>query len=184
MSSSPTTSPTTSVPTSMPTSVLSRKALLALEAVVDVALHARPNPVQARDITARQGVPQRYLEQVMQSLVRANILRGVRGPHGGYRLARERRRISVLEIVQVIQADSTYKKGGTYKGRNYKEEQPAYSAYSALGKQIIAPFHNRLCQSMVREIGDTTIDDLCATLDNGADNKTENKPDANPDFNI
>ena len=52
---------------------LSRKSLLALEAVLDVALHARPNPVQARDITARQGVPQRYLEQVMQALVRAGI---------------------------------------------------------------------------------------------------------------
>ena len=45
---------------------LSRKSLLALEAVVDVALHARPDPVQAREITKRQGVPQRYLEQVMQ----------------------------------------------------------------------------------------------------------------------
>ena len=36
---------------------LSRKSLLALEAVVDVALHARPDPVQAREITRRQGVP-------------------------------------------------------------------------------------------------------------------------------
>ena len=83
---------------------LSRKSLLALEAVVDVALHARPDPVQAREITKRQGVPQRYLEQVMQALVRANILRGVRGPRGGYRLARERRRISVKEVITVIEA--------------------------------------------------------------------------------
>lgn len=82
---------------------LSRKSLLALEAVLDVALHARPDPVQAREITARQGVPQRYLEQVMQALVRAGILRGVRGPRGGYRLARERRRISVREIFEVIE---------------------------------------------------------------------------------
>ena len=83
---------------------LSRKSLLALEAVVDVALHARPDPVQAREITKRQGVPQRYLEQVMQALVRANILRGVRGPRGGSRLARERRRISVKEVITVIEA--------------------------------------------------------------------------------
>ena len=81
---------------------LSRKSLMALEAVLDVALHARPDPVQAREITARQGVPQRYLEQIMQALVRANILRGVRGPRGGYRLARERRRISIREIFEVI----------------------------------------------------------------------------------
>jgi Rrf2 family iron-sulfur cluster assembly transcriptional regulator len=73
---------------------LSRKTLLALEAVIDIAFNARPEPVQAKEITARQGVPQRYLEQVMQQLVRAGILKGVRGPRGGYRLARERRRIS------------------------------------------------------------------------------------------
>lgn len=81
---------------------LSRKTILALEAVIDVALHARPDPVQARDITQRQNVPQRYLEQIMQALVRADILRGLRGPRGGYRLARERRRISAGEIVRVI----------------------------------------------------------------------------------
>jgi len=60
----------------------SRKTLLAIEAVVDVALHARPNPVQSRELTKRQGVPQRYLEQVMQQLVHEGILRGVRGPKG------------------------------------------------------------------------------------------------------
>ena len=53
---------------------LSRKTLLALEAVIDIAFNARPEPVQAKEITARQGVPQRYLEQVMQQLVRAGIL--------------------------------------------------------------------------------------------------------------
>jgi hypothetical protein len=38
---------------------LSRKTLLALEAVIDIAFNARPEPVQAKEITARQGVPQR-----------------------------------------------------------------------------------------------------------------------------
>ena len=47
---------------------LSRKTYLALEAVIDIAYNARPEPVQAKEITARQGVPQRYLEQVMQQL--------------------------------------------------------------------------------------------------------------------
>src|SRR4051812_50177430 len=74
---------------------LSRKTLLALEAVIDIAFNARPEPVQAKEITARQGVPQRYLEQVMQQLVRAGILKGVRGPRGGYRLLGGGRRISV-----------------------------------------------------------------------------------------
>ena len=53
---------------------LSRKTMLALEAVLDVAYNARPDPVQAKDITARQGIPQRYLEQVMQQLVHRGVL--------------------------------------------------------------------------------------------------------------
>lgn len=83
---------------------LSKKTLLALEAVVDVAYNARPDPVQSKEITKRQGIPQRYLEQVMQQLVREGVLKGVRGPRGGYRLARERRRITVGEIVRIVGA--------------------------------------------------------------------------------
>ena len=81
---------------------LTKKMIYALEAVVDVAYNGRTGPVQSRDITRRQEIPQRYLEQVMQQLVRAGILKGVRGPKGGYNLARERRRVSVGEIVRVV----------------------------------------------------------------------------------
>ncbi len=126
---------------------LSRKALLALEAVLDVAIHARPDPVQAREITARQGVPQRYLEQVMQALVRANILRGVRGPRGGYRLARERRRISVRDIIAVI--------------NDLEEQENEPVSHSNLGQTVIQPLCQRLQAAIEKEIGDLTIADLC-----------------------
>jgi Rrf2 family protein len=109
---------------------LSRKSLLALEAVIDVAIHARPDPVQAREITKRQGVPLRYLEQVMQALVRANILRGVRGPRGGYRLARERRRITVLDIITVIEA--------------FEAQENGAPSQSPISQQVIEPLRARL----------------------------------------
>ena len=83
---------------------LSRKTVLSLEAVLDIAYNARPDPVQSRDITERQGIPNRYLEQVLQRLVRAGVLKGVRGPRGGYTLARERRRISVGDVLRVVSA--------------------------------------------------------------------------------
>lgn len=138
---------------------LSRKSLLALEAVVDVALHARPDPVQAREITKRQGVPQRYLEQVMQALVRANILRGVRGPRGGYRLARERRRISVKEVITVIEA--------------LESEETAEHFNSPLGQQIIAPLCCRLQRAIDTELDGITIADLCTGIDQ-PDQETDN----------
>ena len=77
---------------------LSKKLLFAIEAVVDIAYHAGPGPVRSTDISRRQGIPRRYLEQVLQELVRKGVLSGQRGPRGGYRLARERRRITVGEI--------------------------------------------------------------------------------------
>ena len=81
-------------------SLLPRKALLAIAAVVDVALHGRERPVSAKALAARHGLPARHLEPVLQSLVHAGILRGVRGPHGGYALGRERRRIGLDDILR------------------------------------------------------------------------------------
>ena len=81
---------------------LSRKTLFAIEAVLDIAYHAGAQPVQSREITRRQGIPRRYLEQALQNLVRGGVLVGVRGPRGGYHLARERRRISVGEIIRAV----------------------------------------------------------------------------------
>jgi Rrf2 family protein len=81
-------------------SLLPRKGLLAIAAVVDVALNARDRPVSAKALAARHGLPPRHLEPVLQALVHDGILRGVRGPHGGYALGRERRRISIDDIVR------------------------------------------------------------------------------------
>src|SRR3954452_25618088 len=78
--------------------LLSRRSLLAIAAVVDVALHARPMPVAAKALAARHNLPPRHLETVLQALVRQGILKGVRGPRGGYELARERRRVTAGHV--------------------------------------------------------------------------------------
>ena len=90
--------------------LLSRRSLLAIAAVVDIALHARPTPVAAKSLAARHNLPPRHLETVLQALVRLGILKGVRGPRGGYELARERRRITAGDIVRA--AMSVDRRGG------------------------------------------------------------------------
>jgi Rrf2 family protein len=127
---------------------LSRKTLLALEAVIDIAFNARPEPVQAKEITARQGVPQRYLEQVMQQLVRAGILKGVRGPRGGYRLAKERRRISVGDIVRAAELA---------EDENSEDVTP----HSELGLRIVTPFIQTLQDELMARLEAITVEDLC-----------------------
>ncbi len=126
---------------------LSRKMQLALEAVVDVAYNARPDPVQSKEITRRQGVPQRYLEQVMQQLVRAGILKGVRGPRGGYRLARERRRISVGDVVRVAES--------------IEDDEEKHTPHSDLGQRIVAPFVASLQDELMTRLDSVSIEDLC-----------------------
>ena len=127
---------------------LSKKVLFALEAVVDIAYNARPEPVQSKDITKRQGIPQRYLEQVMQQLVHAGILKGVRGPRGGYTLARERRRITVGEIVRTVGAHDT-------------SEEDKLAESSPLGMNVVRPVWREMQDEFMTRLDTITLDDLC-----------------------
>ena len=128
---------------------LSKKMLFAIEAVLDIAYHAGSQPVQSREISRRQGIPRRYLEQALQQLVREDILVGVRGPRGGYRLARERRRISIGDIVRVVRNMET------------AEDPLDTDGGSELGLKIVRPLWGELQDEVMTRLGEITIDDLC-----------------------
>jgi len=106
--------------------LLSRKGLLAIAAVVDIAVHGKGRPVSAKALAARHILPARHLEPVLQGLVRVGILRGVRGPRGGYELARERRRITADDI---LRAAGTIEEAG----------EPSATAGSALLNEVVIP---------------------------------------------
>ena len=80
--------------------LLPPKAALAVVAVTDIALNARGRPVAAKALATRHGLSPRHLEPVLQALVRHGILKGTRGPRGGYELAREQRRITADDILR------------------------------------------------------------------------------------
>jgi Rrf2 family iron-sulfur cluster assembly transcriptional regulator len=80
--------------------LLSRKGILAIAAVIDVALHAQGRPISAKTLAARHGLPPRHLESVLQALVRDGILKGIRGPRGGYELGRESQRVTANDILR------------------------------------------------------------------------------------
>src|SRR6266496_73113 len=80
--------------------LLPRKGALAIAAVIDIALNARGRPVAAKALAHRHRLPPRHLEPVLQALVRHGILKGTRGPRGGYELARAQNRISVDDILR------------------------------------------------------------------------------------
>lgn len=80
--------------------LVSRKGILAIAAVIDVAINAKGRPVSAKALAARHKLPPRHLEPVLQALVRDGILKGIRGPHGGYALAREQKKITAEDILR------------------------------------------------------------------------------------
>jgi Iron-dependent Transcriptional regulator len=76
-----------------------RKGLLAIAVVVDFALQKDNQLISSKAFAARHGVPPRHLEAVLQALVRGGILKGFRGPRGGYLLARERHGVTANDIL-------------------------------------------------------------------------------------
>jgi Rrf2 family transcriptional regulator, iron-sulfur cluster assembly transcription factor len=93
--------------------LLPRSARLAVLAALDIALYARARPVSSKALAARHELPPRRLESLLQALVRAGVLKSLRGPQGGYELARERRRLTLGEIVRVaLRADAEEETNG------------------------------------------------------------------------
>jgi len=83
---------------------VSRKGMLTMAAVLDVAIHAGGRPVSAKALAARHELPPWHLEPVLQALVQEGIIKGIRGPRDGYEIARPQSTISAEDILRAASA--------------------------------------------------------------------------------
>jgi Rrf2 family protein len=134
--------------------LLPRKSILAIAAVVDIALHAQSRPVAAKALALRHRLPPRHLEPVLQALVREGILKGIRGPRGGYELGRDPRRINAAEIVRAA---------GTV------EDVGEALAGSPLLDEVVAPALAQAEQVFSAALGRISVDDLSRTAESFRD---------------
>src|SRR3984957_10790403 len=132
--------------------LLPRRSVLAIAAVVDGALPAPPAPVAAKDLTARHRLRSRHLETLLHGLVHAKILKGVRGPRGGYELARERRRITVGEIVRTAMSLST-------------ADPDDLGSNSVLLERVIDPAVRRAGETFLANLDAITVEQMCETAE-------------------
>ncbi len=146
--------------------VLSHRALLAIAAVADIAIHSRPLPVAAKALAGRLELPPRHLETLLQALVRANILKGVRGPRGGYELARERRKITAAAVVRAVLHENA--SGG----------EPACCKFVG---DVIAPMVELAGAAFLKELDTITIEDICRRAE---ELKLTHDPALGTDFTI
>jgi Rrf2 family iron-sulfur cluster assembly transcriptional regulator len=97
-------------------------------------------------------LPPRHLETLLQGLVHAKILKGVRGPRGGYELARERGRITVGEIVRIAMSLST-------------ADPEDLDANSVLLGRVIDPAVRRAGETFLANLDAITVEQMCDTAE-------------------
>ena len=136
----------------MSTAVLLRRdrALTAIAVALDVAFHAGGRGsggalAGAAEVAERLGVARRGLEPVLQALSRAELLESVRGPRGGYRLARRPREITLSEVLAGVAEGS----------------EPAEDGLSgALQGAVVAPLWEELEAGLRERLAALTLEDL------------------------
>ena len=81
---------------------LSTKGRYSVTAMMDLAIHDKAGPVTLADISQCQGISLSYLEQLFAKLRKSGLVKGVRGPGGGYRLAKPATEMSIGEIIAAV----------------------------------------------------------------------------------
>ena len=126
--------------------IFNKKFLHAIEAVLDISIYSSHSPTRAREITKRQGIPSRYLEKILQELVRQKILKGTRGPNGGYTLGKEKRNIYLIDIYNAILV--------------IEENNKKKDIESEIRSKIINPYIKDITIKIIKSFKLTTIHDL------------------------
>ncbi|MEM9146306.1 MAG: Rrf2 family transcriptional regulator [Pseudomonadota bacterium] len=148
---------------------LSTKGRYAVTALSDIALHAGIAPVSLGEIAERQDISLAYLEQLFVRLRRAGLVTSVRGPGGGYRLARASSEISIAEVMAAVDerlnamgCDGKYEQGvGCGKSREA-------CLTHALWEQLSAHVHVFLSGMSIADVIASRISPCPAVPDFGA----------------
>jgi Rrf2 family protein len=139
-----------------PSMRFSLQVYYAVSGVFDVAYNGFDGPVQVRVIGERQGIPTRYLEQIFQRLRRARVVKGKRGPGGGYVLSRDPAEITLRHIVEAVEGPMVT---GTPPSESARDGEGGESVEgSGYRPDFIWPI---LASRFAACLDDVTVADLC-----------------------
>ena len=115
---------------------LTTKGRYAVTAMLDLAINAEHNPVSLADISERQDISLSYLEQLFAKLRRYELVTSVRGPGGGYQLARNMSSIDIAEVIDAVNetVDATRCQG--HAGCNSGDICLTHHLWQGLSQQI------------------------------------------------
>ena len=87
---------------------LTAKGRYAIKAMINIALNASKDPKTLLEISKHQGISLSYLEQLFALLRKSNLVAGIRGPGGGYRLSTDPKNITIAQIINAINSDKEH----------------------------------------------------------------------------
>lgn len=157
---------------------LTTKGRYAVTAMLDLALNAQQGPVSLADISARQQISLSYLEQLFAKLRRNELVASVRGPGGGYQLARDPAQIQIVQVIDAVDesVDATrcQGKGGCQDGLTCL----THHLWCELSEQIHGFLSNislgcLIQRAEIRQIANRQITSTNAEQDRPADSKSE-----------
>lgn len=123
----------------------SAKTQYALVSLIELAaIHGQGGVLQVGEIAQRQSIPDRYLEQMLTTLRRSHILRSLRGPKGGYQLARSPSQVKLAEIVACLEGEPDSNGNG--------RQSPEF--------QVLANLEGQLLRARQQLLQETTLQDL------------------------
>nr|WP_207192001.1 Rrf2 family transcriptional regulator [Halochromatium roseum] len=128
---------------------MTTKGRYAVTAVLDLAIHQGKGPIALADIAQRQGISLSYLEQLFAKLRKRGLVISVRGPGGGYNLAREARSIYIAEVITAVDENvDTTRCGGAH---NCKSDGPCltHDLWMDLSDRIYGYLNNISLQDLV-----------------------------------
>jgi Rrf2 family protein len=128
---------------------LSLQAQYAVCGMFDLAYNGQGAPIQVRVIGERQRIPARYLEQIFQRLRRARLVRGKRGPGGGYVLARPAGEITLREIVEAVEGPVSRTLGGPPSREGREPYRPSF-VWEELGARLESALEELDLESICR----------------------------------
>lgn len=131
------------------------KCRLAVEAMMDLALHQEQGPVPLSAISTRNSVSPSYLDLLFSRLRRRGLVTGMRGPGGGYLLARATKEISVADVVSAVDEDDSAVTGSGH--RSFANRPP-------LGQRIGSDWCIEIEQSLMQLLAQTSLEDMVAPL--------------------
>lgn len=117
---------------------LTTKGRFAVTAMVDLAMRGGPGPVTLASISERQKISLSYLEQLFGKLRRHNIVESVRGPGGGYYLARPSADISIADIIVAVDEPLDATKCGGMANCHENRQCVTHDLWTGLNESIYA----------------------------------------------